>query len=177
MKKNRYHISEITKGNIKYLASECKFMLGIMIKKGERLTGEVYEQYENGKSKIQGYLKDGKKEGLQQSWYENDQLCCEVNYLKGEKNGVVRSWWKNGNLNSERMFKNGTKIGLERQWYKNGKLRLAMEYDEGGEIVKAGFWNMYGDKITKEEMFGGNGQYILFYHNNNFGDFIRMLWK
>lgn len=46
---------------------------------------------------INSYLDDNLN-GLQRSWYENDQLECEANYLNGERHGLLFHWTRAGLL-------------------------------------------------------------------------------
>ena len=47
-------------------------------------TGNKLCEYENGKIKTEGNLKDGKKDGKWTAWYENGQIKAEANYKEGE---------------------------------------------------------------------------------------------
>lgn len=144
----KFNISDITKGDIKYLKSECKFFLGILIKKGTPLNGVVQDKYGDNKLKIEGNLKDGKKHGLQQSWWETKQLSHEVIYKNGRKDGVERKWYKNGQLGFEMNYRDG-RVGSFKIWYRNGKLATVVLDDDDG--VRSDIWGMDGELMKRED--------------------------
>ena len=55
-------------------------------------TGNKLCEYENGKIKTEGNLKDGKKDGKWTAWYENGQIKAEANYKDGKGNGKWIAW-------------------------------------------------------------------------------------
>ena len=46
-------------------------------------------------------LKDGKKDGLFTSWYENGQKRSEANFKDGELDGLATGWYENGIIKEE----------------------------------------------------------------------------
>ena len=144
----RYNISEVTKGNMKYLKSDCTFFLGILIKKGTPLNCIVYDKYDNNKLKIEGNLKDGRKDGLQNSWWKSGQLSSEVNFKNGKKEGVEKLWYKSGQLAAETTYSYGQEKS-KRLFYKNGQLALTLIEDEDG--LRSDIWTKEGELIKREE--------------------------
>jgi antitoxin component YwqK of YwqJK toxin-antitoxin module len=55
-------------------------------------------------------MKDGKRDGLYQRWYENGQLRFEGTYKDGKSNGLLRGWKSNGKLDWESTYKGGKLI-------------------------------------------------------------------
>ena len=65
--------------------------------KGEPFTGEIFENYKNGKLEYKVNYKDGKQDGLYESYYKNGQLQYKFNYKDGkEEDGSFESYDKNG---------------------------------------------------------------------------------
>ncbi len=82
------------------------------------------DYYENGKEKMKGSIKDGKREGLWQAWYENGNLWSEAEYSKGINNGKSVTYFESGKVRYEGLYKEGKKVG---DW---------KYYDEDGKLVK-----------------------------------------
>ncbi|MBL0047633.1 MAG: hypothetical protein IPP32_05975 [Bacteroidetes bacterium] len=82
------------------------------------------DYYENGKEKMKGTIKDGKREGLWQAWYENGNLWSEAEYSKGINDGKSVTYFESGKVRYEGLYKEGKKI---RDW---------KYYDEDGKLVK-----------------------------------------
>jgi antitoxin component YwqK of YwqJK toxin-antitoxin module len=53
------------------------------------------------------YLKDGKKQGLSESFHENGKLRIKANYNRGEYDGVLEVYYDNGELWMKSLYKNG----------------------------------------------------------------------
>ena len=57
-----------------------------------------------------GKYVNGKKEGVQKSWYESGQLESEKNYKDGKAEGIQKWWNEDGQLEDERNYKDGKLI-------------------------------------------------------------------
>jgi antitoxin component YwqK of YwqJK toxin-antitoxin module len=68
--------------------------------------------------------KNGKRDGLCESWYGNGQLFNKCNYKKGKKNGLYEKYYKNGKLDKNCSFKNRNRDGLYEEWYSDGRLYI-----------------------------------------------------
>ena len=79
------------------------------------------EYYPDGKLKIKGALKNGKREGQWISWYENGQEWSECTYKNGKKDGAIASWYENGIQRYEGVYKNDIKIGEWKYWNEKGE--------------------------------------------------------
>ena len=53
--------------------------------KGTPFTGEIFENYDNGKLHYKENFKDGKENGLYESYYENGKLEYKWNYKDGTR--------------------------------------------------------------------------------------------
>lgn len=105
--------------------------------------------------KAEGYVKDGKKEGLWTFYYENGEKFREINYAGGTENGIWIMWHENGNLYLEKSKKNGKTDGLWKEYYESGKIKEIGEYLEC-EYMPKDFWDEEGNQLLKD----GNGKKI-----------------
>lgn len=63
--------------------------------------------YPNGKVEKEGYLLDGKKEGMWVRYFENGVKEIEMTYKQGELSGSCCEWYENGQLAEEGEYRNG----------------------------------------------------------------------
>ena len=77
---------------------------------GKPFTGVAFDIWEDGQLHYEGTYKDGKQDGLFQTWYDNGQLAIRQNYKDGKYDGLFQSWYKNGQLEYERNYKDGVII-------------------------------------------------------------------
>ena len=71
------------------------------------------------KKKIEESFKNGKRDGLSTSWYENGQKVSQGTFIAGKLNGVSTGWYKNGKKWLEITYDNGQGI-LRKEWNKDG---------------------------------------------------------
>ena len=67
-----------------------------------------------------GEIKDGKREGLWTSFYENGQLWWKGPYKDGKLNGPYVWYYDNGQLSSEGTYKDGKREGPWVTYWGNG---------------------------------------------------------
>ena len=51
--------------------------------------------------------KDGKQDGLYESWHENGQMWERLTFKNGEFDGLFEEWYLNGKMGERRIYKNG----------------------------------------------------------------------
>ena len=86
-------------------------------------TGRVFDVYEStGGIKLEGYYRNGIKNGKWTWWTENGQKEVERTYKNGESDGLQIWWHKNGQKSSERTYKDGELIS-EKDWNKDGSVK------------------------------------------------------
>jgi antitoxin component YwqK of YwqJK toxin-antitoxin module len=66
--------------------------------------------HENGQKRLEGNMKNSKKEGLWIGWYEKGQKKKEENFKDGKLDGLRRQWDEDNHLTGERTYKNGELI-------------------------------------------------------------------
>ena len=81
----------------------------------------IESHYLNGRLKIKGVMKNGKREGLWISWYDSGQEWSECAYKDGLKNGNTSSWHENGMRRYDGFYKDDVKSGKWTYWDDKGK--------------------------------------------------------
>lgn len=91
--------------------------------------GEYIKHYENGVIEMRGMMKDGKREGLWKSWYQNGSPWSETTFSKGVKNGKTTTWYENEKKRYDGFYTNDIESGKWSFWDEKGKLVKEMDYD------------------------------------------------
>jgi len=110
--------------------------------------------------RVQGTLRNGKRDGFWVSYHDNGQLQWEGDYKNGKKEGLWVSYYDNGQLRYKGNHKNGKSEGRWVRYWKNGQLWLEGA-DKNGK--KEGRWVSYKEDGTVWEEFTGtfrNGKKI-----------------
>ena len=115
-------------------------------------TGKAFALHENGQKKMEGNFKNGKKDGLETSWYEDGQKRSEDNFKDGKLDGLSIFWFPNGQKGNEGIYKDGIMEGIHRMWHKNGQMRAEAKFENG--IGSAKFWNSKGESVNSFEETG-----------------------
>lgn len=92
--------------------------------------GESITKYKNGQFKLQGMMKDGKRDGLWKSFYENGLPWSETTFTAGILDGKTTTWYENGQKRYTGAYKNGVECGSWTYWDENGKEMETRNYDK-----------------------------------------------
>lgn len=92
-------------------------------------SGEYIKHYKNGVIEMRGMMKEGKREGLWKSWYENGSPWSETTFEKGIKNGRTSTWYENEKKRYDGFYTNDMESGKWTFWDEKGKLVKEMDYD------------------------------------------------
>ena len=114
---------------------------GVLFYKDAPFSGNLISYYTEDilKSDIQ-YLR-GKKEGYEKEWYTTRDLAQERYYANGIKIGIHKSWWQNGNNKFVYHFNNiGEYHGNVKEWYDTGNLYRDFNYISGREEGSQKLW-------------------------------------
>ena len=84
--------------------------------------GESIERYANGVIKMQGMMKDGKRDGLWKSFYDNGSPWSETTFADGKKNGKTTTWYSNDQKRYEGFYTNDKEFGVWTFWNEKGKV-------------------------------------------------------
>jgi antitoxin component YwqK of YwqJK toxin-antitoxin module len=90
--------------------------------------GEYIKYYKNGVIEMRGMMKDGKREGLWKSWYEDGSPWSETTFKEGKKNGKTTTWYGNNNKRYEGFYANDIEAGRWTFWAENGKIQSTQNY-------------------------------------------------
>lgn len=58
--------------------------------------------------------KEDRRHGVSKCWYDNGQLCNEMNYVMGELNGECKGWNLDGTLRFSKVYKEGLEVSKEK---------------------------------------------------------------
>ncbi|CAN5382262.1 hypothetical protein BH10BAC1_BH10BAC1_02790 [soil metagenome] len=92
--------------------------------------GEKIVKYKSGKVKMKGMMKDGKREGLWKSFYEDETPWSETTFEAGKKNGRTATWFENGKKRYEGFYTNDIESGKWNYWDESGKLVSTKDYEK-----------------------------------------------
>ena len=117
---------------------------GVYIKEisDEIVNGEVFQVVDDMKVPI-GKMKNGKKDGLWTSWYENGQKESEETFKDGKRDGLGTWWYENGRKKIKGINKDGRRDGLWTWWYENGQKKEEVTFKDG-EMISGKKWNKDG---------------------------------
>lgn len=90
--------------------------------------GEYIKYYKNGVIEMRGMMKDGKREGLWKSWYEDGSPWSETTFKDGKKNGKTTTWYGNDKKRYEGFYENDLEAGRWTFWAENGKVQSTQNY-------------------------------------------------
>lgn len=93
--------------------------------------GESIQRYKNGVIRMRGIMKDGKRDGLWKSWYENGLPWSETTFSSGIKNGKTVTWYENGSKRYEGTYTNDRESGKWIYWDEQGKEVNTKDYGKG----------------------------------------------
>lgn len=109
-------------------------------KKGEELlyapneqtpyTGWAKSMHGNGQIRDLVKMRDGKKDGLAKTWFENGQQG-EGNFKDGKQDGVWTLWNENRQKKWEINYKDGKLDGIWTLWNRNGQKTREINYENG----------------------------------------------
>ena len=77
----------------------------------ELYSGKVFKNHMGGEKEFEGSYKDGKKDGLWITWFEN-----------GLSNFKYFTYYRNGKKEQEQLYKD-EKLSFTIGWYENGKIK------------------------------------------------------
>ena len=92
--------------------------------------GESLTFYDNGKMKFQGFMKNGKRDGLWRSFYENGAKWSETTFDQGKKTGRTTTWYENSQMRYDGFYTNDVESGKWTFWDENGKQTQTKDYDK-----------------------------------------------
>jgi antitoxin component YwqK of YwqJK toxin-antitoxin module len=92
--------------------------------------GDHIERYKNGVIRIRGTMKDGKREGLWKSWYDDGKPWSETTFKAGIRDGHTITWYPNGNKRYDGAYTNDEESGTWIYWDETGKEVSKKDYSK-----------------------------------------------
>lgn len=100
-----------------------------MIDKSGNCVKEI-EYYDSGQVKMEGKMKDGKREGEWKAYLRDGRPWSIDNFKDGELDGSSTVYWENGNLRWEGYYKVGKHCGHWKWYDEQGILLREDDYPE-----------------------------------------------
>lgn len=92
--------------------------------------GEYIKHYANGVIKMRGMMKNGKRDGLWKSWYDNGLPWSETTFADGKKTGRTTTWYENNQKRYDGFYTNDVESGKWIFWNEKGEVVQQMDYDK-----------------------------------------------
>lgn len=122
------------------------FKDNLILYKGEIFTGKLIKTDYKGNTLVKSEYKDGKLNGVFESYGENGKLTEKYTAINGIPNGINETFfYPSGNIKKRENFKNGVKDGLSETFYEPGlqgytpgkDKKTSATYKDGVEITYA----------------------------------------
>ena len=111
--------------------------------------------------------KDGKKEGVHLSYYENGQLKWEGNYKDDKQDGEWLHYYESGQLFAKENYKDGKREGEQLVYHSDGYLEISMNYKDGKREGEFLMYHENGQLEIKSNYKDDNAEgEFLKYHRN-----------
>jgi len=105
-------------------------------------TGVVSDYHDNGQLKSTNPYREGKLQGLQQTYFqvkgdipedsiERGPLKSQASFIAGKKDGFTESYLENGQLESSQRFSDGKPVGFHLIYRRNGQLESRQHFNDG----------------------------------------------
>lgn len=137
-----------------------------------------YNYQKKGKVLSKAMYKDGRLNGLSESYNDTGKVISTINYENGLMSGLYTKYFDNGNKSFVYNYKNGKLDGKATTYFKNGKASSDLSYKEGkmdgsftyyyenGNTKYVGSYKdgkMYGERICYEENGKlSNGNFVIY---------------
>lgn len=93
------------------------------------------QRYPNGKKKLEGYYRDGKRIGLWMAWYESGILWSQGNYHDGKRNGYSALYYPDGKIRAEGTYSNNQRSGQWTFYNESGIKVKTLNYDHSTDSI------------------------------------------
>lgn len=88
------------------------------------------EFYETGQVKMEGGMKDNKREGEWKAYFPDGRVQSIGTFVNGLRTGQATVWQENGNLLQEGSYKDGRHVGKWKYYDEMGNLLKEVDYGE-----------------------------------------------
>lgn len=90
--------------------------------------GESIVKYPNGNVKMAGMMKNGQRDGLWKSYYENGLPWSETTFSNGIRNGKTSTWYENGKKRYDGFYTNDVESGTWTYWDEKGGVATTKDF-------------------------------------------------
>ena len=104
--------------------------------------------YPNGSIKEILVYKNGKKEGMRETFHENGELFEKETYRNGNLEEIFEGFYDDGSLWWQGMAKNNLRDGFIKVFFENGQLKYIGQYENNSQ---EGLWDYY-DNVGNPEI-------------------------
>ncbi len=131
---------------------------GVWLFQGNPYTGRIINYYYSGRKQADGWLLNGKVNGVDILYYQNGHTSLERGYKDGRPNGIEREYYFDGSLRQEGRYAEGKEEGVWKSYFPNGQGKLFDHY-KAGELVDSAI-KYYSNGTVRERVFIKNGKVI-----------------
>lgn len=115
-----------------------------------KFSGTAKAEDSNGLTTYLDY-KNGKRDGLKRTYYENGKLRLQAEFKNNMLNGTLTGWNKNGQKLIEIQYANDKENGEIREWYPNSNMKMQGKYIDGIKNGKFTTWDSQGEILSEED--------------------------
>jgi len=92
--------------------------------------------YPGKKIQMEGFYKEGKRDGKWTYWYENGHVWSDGFFKKGKSDGKRVTYFENGRVRYEAYYKENQRVGKWRFFNEKGQLLKEIDYDLSVDSLK-----------------------------------------
>ena len=150
----------------------CMFSYILVAQDSIPQNGYTVLKYQSGKKSGEGFMQNGKPQGIWKAYYENGALKSEgkktagltdsvwnfyssegilkssINYVSGQKNGTSKTFDKTGNLIAEEQYAFDKKEGLSKWFFTKSRIQKEITFIAGKEQGRGIEYDTTGRIIT-----------------------------
>ena len=128
------------------------------------------KKYKSGGSVVmETTFKNGIKEGLSTTFYENGRIKGTAIYRKGLRQDSAKWFFETGEVFRTTPYINDTVEGIQKQYYRNGKLKARIGYKKGLRTFEFEEFDLNGKKyagypdllVTTKDDYNSRGTFII----------------
>ncbi len=114
---------------------------GMLLYNKKVFSGWQYSLYANGDTaKIISFY-NGKKQGLEKAWWENNRVKFIYHFSNDVYEGNVKEWYESGQLYRDFYYHNGHEFGQQKAYKSDGRIKVNYIIKEGRKYGLTGVKN------------------------------------
>lgn len=143
------------------LKSEMAFDLAGNVVVKVDTTSETFvdkDYFDNGVLRLEGGIRNGKRNGLWRYYNPNGILTGESTYLDGDLSGPQKTYYLNGGIHTEYYCDSNKTNGLYKEYYENGQLKAQSWYMN--DLQQGRYFNYYKNGKIQNTGYLENGKNV-----------------